>query len=253
MTRTAHWFLGLVALLFLTLAGGQTLAQNTPEPTTAPVGAATTNEGATGHPEALTTGAAIDSAGANRSTHPVGESKETSGNEGHGQEGGGVDVNPLKPDLIVTIIIFGVLLLVLRVTAWKPILQGLKARETAIREGIEAAAKARAEAERTTKELEAKIAEAQRQGAQALTQAKADAQKLAESIRAQAEAEAAAMKDRALRDIEAAKQQALADINGRAADLGTAIARKILQRNVTVEDQQRLVEESLGQLQAHRN
>ncbi len=42
---------------------------------------------------------------------------------------------------------------------------GLKGREAAIRDSIEAAARAKADAERTTKELEAKMAEAQRQGA----------------------------------------------------------------------------------------
>ena len=149
---------------------------------------------------------------------------------------------------LFSILIFLGLLTVLGKFAWKPILIALQARESAIREGIEAAAKARAEADRTTKELEARIAEAQRVGQQQLLQAKADAQKLAEGIRAAAEAESAALRDRALRDIEGAKQQALAEINSHAAELGTAIAQKILQRAVTVEDQGRLVDESLAEL-----
>ncbi|MEI8196889.1 MAG: F0F1 ATP synthase subunit B [Phycisphaerae bacterium] len=154
---------------------------------------------------------------------------------------------------VFTILVFLVLLVILRVTAWKPILQGLKSREESIRDSIAAAGKARDEAARTALELESRIAEAQRQGAHALVQAKADALKLADGIKAQAETESAALKERALRDIEAAKQQAIAEINGHAADLGTAIARKILQRNVTVEDQQRLVDESLAQLQTSKN
>lgn len=154
---------------------------------------------------------------------------------------------------VFTILVFLVLLVILRVTAWKPILQGLKSREESIRDSIAAASKARDEAARTALELESRIAEAQRQGAHALVQAKADALKLADGIRAQAETESAALKERALRDIEAAKQQAIAEINGHAADLGTAIARKILQRNVTVDDQQRLVDESLAQFQAGKN
>ena len=52
-----------------------------------------------------------------------------------------------------------------------------------------------------------------------------------------AEAESAALKDRTLREIEAAKQQAVTEINNHAAELGTAVARKILQRNVTADDQ----------------
>lgn len=154
---------------------------------------------------------------------------------------------------LFTIAIFVVLLVVLRATAWKPILSGLKSREQAIREGLEAAAKAKAEAERTAKELDAKISEVQKQGAQALAQAKADASKLAETIRLQAEAEAAALKERTLSEIDAAKQQALAEINQRAADLGISVARKILQREIRVEDQQKLVEQSIAELAASKN
>jgi F-type H+-transporting ATPase subunit b len=149
---------------------------------------------------------------------------------------------------IVTILIFVVLLLVLSKTAWKPIMTGLKNREQAIRDSIEAAQKAKADADRTTKDLEAKMADVQRQAAAQLQQAKADAQKIADTIRNQAEAESAALKDRTLREIDAAKQQAVSEINTHAAELGTAVARKILQRNVTVDDQQRLVEESLAQM-----
>jgi F-type H+-transporting ATPase subunit b len=150
--------------------------------------------------------------------------------------------------LVVTIIIFVCLFLVLRKWAWKPILMGLQNREQAIRDSIEAAQKAKAEAERTTRELEAKMAEVQRQSSAQLQQAKADAIKVADTIRAQAEAESTALKDRTIREIEAAKQQAVSEINMHAAVLGTAVARKILQRNVTADDQQRLVEESLAEM-----
>ena len=162
-------------------------------------------------------------------------------------------VNPVAEELhrgtfVVTILIFLVLFLVLTRTAWKPIMTGLQNREQAIRDSIEAAKKAKEDADRTTRELEAKMAEAQRQAALQLQQAKAGAQKVADSLRAQAETESAAIKDRALREIDAAKRQAVAEINAHGAELGTAVARKILQRNVTVDDQQRLVDESLAEM-----
>jgi F-type H+-transporting ATPase subunit b len=170
-----------------------------------------------------------------------------------GGGGGGHAADPVAENLhlgtfLITIIIFVCLFLVLSKTAWKPILNGLKKRETAIRDSIEAAQRAKADAERTTQELEAKMQEVQRQAAQQLEQAKADALRVAESIRAQAEAESLALKDRTLREIEAAKVQAVGEINAHAAELGTAVARKILQRNVTADDQARLVEESLSEL-----
>lgn len=168
--------------------------------------------------------------------------------------GGGVHaVDPVSENLhlgtfLITIIIFICLFLVLSRTAWKPILTGLKKREAAIRESIEAAQRAKADAERTTQELEAKMQEVQRQAAQQLEQAKMDAQRVAETIRTQAEADSTALKDRTLREIDAAKVQAVGEINAHAAELGTAVARKILQRNVTADDQARLVEESLSEL-----
>ena len=152
------------------------------------------------------------------------------------------------PPVIATIAVFVCLLIVLRFTAWKPIMAALKSREQAIRDSIEAAERARAEADRTTQELQAKMEEVQRQANQQLVQAKADAQKMAETIRVQAEAESAALKDRTIREINSAKQQALTEINAHAATLGTTVARKILKREVNTDDQQRLVDESLAEL-----
>ena len=128
------------------------------------------------------------------------------------------------------------------------IMTGLQNREQAIRDSIEAAKKAKEEAERTTKALEAGMVEARRQAALQLQQARTEAQNAAETIRTQAEAENAALKDRTLREIDAAKRQAVAEINAHGAELGIAVARKILQRNVTADDQQRLVDESLAEL-----
>ena len=152
------------------------------------------------------------------------------------------------PTLIATIAVFVCLLIVLRLTAWKPIMAGLQSREQAIRDSIEAAQRAKVAADQTTHDLEAKMAEVQRQAAQQLALAKADALKMADTIRAQAESESAALKDRTIREINSAKQQALTEINAHAATLGTTVAKKILQREVNTNDQQRLVDESLAEL-----
>ena len=71
---------------------------------------------------------------------------------------------------------------------------------------------------------------------------------LKELRRAQAEAEDA--KKRAMKDIDTARQQALAEIYQRAAELSTSIAEKILRRNINAEDQKDLVKRSLDELQA---
>jgi hypothetical protein len=60
-------------------------------------------------------------------------------------------------------------------------------------------------------------------------------------------------KERARRDIEIAKRAALQEIYGVAAAQATAVATKILEREVTAADQQRLVDESLRELQTVKN
>ncbi len=164
------------------------------------------------------------------------------------KHGGGGLLSLHEGTLIFTILVFALLLVVLRAMAWKPMIAALKQREDTIRESIEAAQRAKTEAQRAAQELEARIAEVQRQGAEQIAQAKADALRVADSIRNQAQQEAAALKDRALRDIGSAKQQALSEINNRAGELGVAVARKILQREITPQDQGRLVEQLLGQV-----
>jgi F0F1-type ATP synthase membrane subunit b/b' len=83
-----------------------------------------------------------------------------------------------------------------------------------------------------------------------LEKAKSQQQALADELRAKADAELTALRDRARRDIDAAKRAALAEIYDQAASAATAIAGKILKREVNARDQQRLVEETVGELQA---
>jgi F-type H+-transporting ATPase subunit b len=82
-----------------------------------------------------------------------------------------------------------------------------------------------------------------------LAGAAADAEKLATQIRMRAQTEAEEAKDRATKDIEIARANAVNDIYAQAAELSTSIASKILRRNLNPDDQRDLVNRSLEQLQ----
>ncbi len=60
------------------------------------------------------------------------------------------------------------------------------------------------------------------------------------------------MRDRAGREIDNAKRAALAELHAEAANLAAEIAGKILQREISTEDQQRLIDESLRELATAR-
>jgi F-type H+-transporting ATPase subunit b len=150
---------------------------------------------------------------------------------------------------IWVLVIFIVLVVVLYPTAWKNVLAGLKAREQRIRQSIADAESARAKAEETLREYNTRLATAEQQVRDIIDKGSRDAEQIANGIRARAEEESQRAKEQATRDIEAARNQAIAQIYDEAATLSTSIAEKILRRNLNPDDQRDLVAESLNQLQ----
>jgi len=151
-----------------------------------------------------------------------------------------------------TVIIFVVLLAILYPTAWKSVLKGLKTREQRIRSDIAEAEAARSKAEATLREYNTQLASAENRVREMINSAAKDGERIATEIRMRATQEAEESKKRAMRDIDTARQQALAEIYQRAAELSTSIAEKILRRNINAEDQKDLVKRSLDELQTVR-
>jgi F-type H+-transporting ATPase subunit b len=147
------------------------------------------------------------------------------------------------------VIIFVVLLVVLYPTAWKNVLAGLKKREERIRKDIADAEEARAKAESTLRDYTHQLNAAQEKVRQMINQATADGERVAATIRTHAQQEAEEIKERANRDIETAKNNAISEIYEQAAGLATSVAEKILRRNLNADDQRELVRSSLEQLQ----
>lgn len=157
------------------------------------------------------------------------------------------------PAMIASILMFVTLFLVLKKTAWGKILQGLQDRELKIRSEIEAAENARIQAKASLDEYQRELARARSEANQMISQAKAEAQRVADELRARNEAELTSMKDRARQEIESAKRAALNEIYQQTASMATLIAGKILEREISAEDQARLVEQSLSQLREMGN
>ena len=81
-----------------------------------------------------------------------------------------------------------------------------------------------------------------------IAKARADAKAVAAELRARNEADLAEMKRRATQDLQTAKRAAITELHAEAVTLAADIAAKILKRQITAEDQQRLVDESLEEL-----
>jgi F-type H+-transporting ATPase subunit b len=150
---------------------------------------------------------------------------------------------------VITLLIFLGLLAVLAKYAWGPIVKSLDEREKRIRGDIEAAEKARADAEASQAKYRAELDQAEARVRDLMAQAQADGQQLATRIRMQAQEEAEETKERAHREIEQARRDAIESVRREAADLAVAVAEKILRRDINADDQKRLVEASIEEME----
>lgn len=155
--------------------------------------------------------------------------------------------------MLVGIIVFVVVLAVLSLKVWPAILKGLKDREDKIRNEIESAEMARQQAKEALEQYSKSLAEARAEAQKMLDQTRAQQAALAAELKAKADAELTILREKAMKDITAAKQAAVSELYAEAANLASAVAGKILKREINANDQRRLVEESLTQLQSVRN
>ena len=159
----------------------------------------------------------------------------------------------LDPGLYIwTIVVFLVLLGLLAKFAWKPLLEALEQRQESIRRSLDDAAKAKQELERLQTESQRILAEARGQAERILSQTRDDANRYREEAMGKARQEAANIVKNAEKQIELETSRALQQIRHEAVDLSVAIASKLLQRNVSKEDNARLIEYTFKQLDAQR-
>ena len=171
------------------------------------------------------------------------------GAEDHGDEAGETSLlNVSRVTFIWQVVLFLILMGVLSKFVWPQILKGLQAREQKQRTDLEAAEEAHRKAESTLAEYQSKLADARVESQQLIDQARTDADGVRVRLVNEAEAEIGRMRDRATDEIKLARQQALQDLYGHAATLATAVAAKVIQRNIDDADTQRLVDESLNEL-----
>lgn len=164
--------------------------------------------------------------------------------------------NPLvQPDpglFIWTIITFLVLLTLLAKFAWTPLLEALESRQQGIRKALDDAQTAKKELERLEQESAQIVRRARADAEAVLTQSRADGDRLREEIRQKAKVEAEGIMRNAERQIQLETGRAIQQIRSEAVDLSVMIASKIIQRNITKEDNERLIADALQQVENSR-
>jgi len=165
--------------------------------------------------------------------------------------------NPLvQPDpglFIWTIVVFLVLLTLLAKFAWGPLLQALDSRQASIKKALDDAQQAGRELERLTQESADILRTARGEAESIISRGRLDADRLREETKQKARVEADYIVKDAQRQIQLQTGQALQQIRKEAAELSVSIASKILQRNISKEDNERLIDDALKQIDSLRN
>src|SRR5438270_9920999 len=160
--------------------------------------------------------------------------------------------NPLisvTPGLMIwTIVCFLITLFVLKRYAFGPIQKMIDDRRERIRQSIEEAERARAEARRLLEEHRSLIGQARSDAEQILTEARrvADAQR--ERVKEETEADRQRRLEETRRQIEAETQRALAQIRSEVADLTIVAASKVTGKVLDDDYHRRLIEDAVSDL-----
>ena len=147
--------------------------------------------------------------------------------------------------LIFSLLIFVILVLLLAKFAWKPIMDGLDAREKNIAGNINDARAANEKAQATLAQYEQKLQAARDEASAIVAEARQDAQRAREKILAEAGEEAQRQRERAVAEITAARDLAARDLAERSVDSAVSLASSLVGKELGPTDHQKLIEQSL--------
>lgn len=164
------------------------------------------------------------------------------------ESGGSFLVSPGLGLMIWTLVLFLFTMWVLSKVAFPKIQEALDKRANVISESIEAAERQRKESDELLTEYRARLAEAREQADDIMARARKSAET------AEAEAAAAGREKReelveaAKRDIEAETRRSLDQIRQEVADLTVLATERVTRKSLNPDDQKRLVEEALSEV-----
>jgi len=157
----------------------------------------------------------------------------------------------VSPDvglMIWTLLAFLVALFILRKYAWPAITEALDKRQRAIEESITTAERARSEAAELLEEYRARLREARAQADEIVARARKAGEVHEREMVEESRHKREELMEQTRRDIEAETRRAIQEIRAEVADLTILATEKVTRKALDPEDQKRLVEEALREL-----
>src|SRR5919199_4077618 len=157
-------------------------------------------------------------------------------------------VSPNVGLMIWTLLAFLAAMFILRKYAWPAITNALDKRQRAIEESIETAERTRAEAQDILQEYRERLREARQQADEIVARARKAGEVHEREALEKARAQREDLMAQTRRDIEAETRRAIQEIRNEVADLTVLATEKVTRKSLDENDQRRLVEEALADL-----
>ena len=164
-------------------------------------------------------------------------------------EGGGGGLTDIDSTLFYsTLVLFALFAFVLGKFAWGPLLEAIEGREKSVREEVEGAHKANAEAQALLIQHKEMLRQAGREREEMVARAKQDAEAFKTELMTKARTEADQIVQKAKEQIEREKGQAIQELRAQVADIAVEAAGKIVKSSLTPEVQKKLVSDYISSL-----
>jgi F-type H+-transporting ATPase subunit b len=157
-------------------------------------------------------------------------------------------VSPNVGLMIWALLVFGISMWLLSKFAFPRISEALDKRQRAIEESIDASERTRREADQLLAEYRERLAEARGQADDIVSRARKTGETTEAEIIAEARAKREDMMEQTRREITAETRRAIQQIRSEVADLTVLATEKVTRKTLNGDDQRRLVEEALSEL-----
>ncbi len=156
-------------------------------------------------------------------------------------EGLGINI----PVLLTQIVTFVILLVVLRLVAYKPLMKMLDERSKRVKESLEQAEAVKEQSARAEDEVKKELAKASQEGQERIARSIKAGEEVKQKAQDDAKKEAEALLERARAEIQQERDEAINDVRREFADLTILAAGKVIDSSLDKQKHKELIEKVL--------
>jgi F-type H+-transporting ATPase subunit b len=147
--------------------------------------------------------------------------------------------------LLAQIVNFIILLVILRLFAYKPFINMMEQRSNRIKESLAEAEKVKAEAAKAEDDFKKRLETASKEGQEVIARAVRTGEEARQRAQQEAKVEAQALVERARAEIQRERDEAIGELRGEFADLTITAAEKVIEKSLDKKAHQQIIDKVL--------